>query len=152
VAGGDTRTTDVRFTRDLHEGFRDPARAPEASCDAIRTERVLMYLRDDDFERVLDDLVALLRPGGRLAMFELDYGGTMLAPGTARDGVVEAAERALFTSLPQPTAGRRLPGLLTARGLRDVVATPFSFALSEAVWGRIVRNTLTADPCPTRPS
>ena len=56
---------------------------PPDSFDAIRTERVLMYLPGDGFARVLGDLVRLLRPGGRLALFELDYGATMLAPGHA---------------------------------------------------------------------
>jgi ubiquinone/menaquinone biosynthesis C-methylase UbiE len=59
---------------------------PEASFDAIRTERVLMYLPDGTFERVLGELARLLCPGGRLALFELDYGATILASGTDGDG------------------------------------------------------------------
>ena len=58
---------------------------PDASFDAIRTERVLMYLPDDSFESVVDDLIRLLRLGGRLALFELDYGANILAPGSASD-------------------------------------------------------------------
>jgi ubiquinone/menaquinone biosynthesis C-methylase UbiE len=119
---------------------------PEASFDAIRTERVLMYLPDGDFERVLDDLVALLAPGGRLALFELDYGATILAPGAADEAVLRRVVEGLHASLPQPLAGRRIPGLLTDRGLRDVVASPFSLAVDETVWRRIVFDTLTADP------
>ena len=121
---------------------------PEASFDAVRTERVLMYLPDGAFERALDDLIRVLRPGGRLALFELDYGATILAPGSAGDDVIQEADAALRASLPQPLAGRRIPGLLTARGLRDVAAAPFSFAVSEPVWRRIVRDTLTAGPPP----
>jgi ubiquinone/menaquinone biosynthesis C-methylase UbiE len=119
---------------------------PDASFDAIRTERVLMYLPDDCFERVLDDLVRLLRPGGRLALFELDYGATILAPGSADDPVLRRVDEALRASLPQPLAGRRIPGLLAARDLSDVVATPFSFAVDEPVWRRIVSDTLTSGP------
>jgi SAM-dependent methyltransferase len=115
---------------------------PAASFDAIRTERVLMYL--PGLERALDGLIRLLRPGGRLALFELDYGATMLAPGSADDALLRRAGNALRASLPQPLAGRRLPGLLAARGLRDVAATPFSFTTDEPVWRRIVRDTLTA--------
>jgi ubiquinone/menaquinone biosynthesis C-methylase UbiE len=115
---------------------------PEASFDAIRTDRVLMYLPEPDFPRVLGDLVRLLSKGGRLALFELDYGGTMLAPGAAGPGVVERAEKALLESLPQPLAGRRIPGLLADTELRDVAAEPFSFTVSEPVWQRIVADTL----------
>jgi ubiquinone/menaquinone biosynthesis C-methylase UbiE len=121
---------------------------PAGSFDAIRTERVLMYLPDDGLPRVLGDLVRLLRPGGRLALFELDYGATMLAPGSADAGVLDTVEDALFASLPQPLAGRRIPGLLGAHGLHDVTATPFSFAVDEPVWRRIVKDTVTAGAPP----
>jgi SAM-dependent methyltransferase len=110
----------------------------ERSFDVIRTERVLMYLPN----RALDALVGLLRPGGTLALFELDYGATMLAPGNAADAVVERAEIALRAALPQPWAGRRLPRLLKDRGFAKVTAEPFSFAVSEPVWRGIVHATL----------
>ena len=121
---------------------------PDASFDAIRSERVLMYLPDGVFERVLDHLVRLLRPRGRLALFELDYGATMLAPGAAAEAVLRRAEDVLLGSLPQPLAGRRIPGLLAERGLCDVAAEPFSIAVNERVWQRIVANTLAAAPSP----
>ena len=116
---------------------------PPASFDAIRTERVLMYLADDDLDRALDALVDALRPGGRIALFELDYGAIILAPGSAELAVVERIDAVLRDSLPQPLAGRRLPGLLAERGL-TVVATPFSFPVSAPVWRRIVADTVAA--------
>jgi ubiquinone/menaquinone biosynthesis C-methylase UbiE len=131
------------------EGDLTALALPKASFDAIRTERVLMYLPDGAFERVLGDLVALLCPGGRLVLFELDYGATILAPGSDDRAARRAAE-ALCAALPQPLAGRRIPGQLTARGLHDVVATPFSLGVSATVWRRIVRDTLTAGPAPDR--
>jgi SAM-dependent methyltransferase len=122
---------------------------PDLSFDAIRSERVLMYLPDGDFERVLDELVRLLRPGGRLGRFELDYyGATILTPGAADDALLRRADDALFASLPQPLAGRRIPGLLAARGLGEIAAEPFSFAVSEPVWRRIVGDTLMAGASP----
>jgi SAM-dependent methyltransferase len=114
---------------------------PDASFDAIRTERVLMYLGDGEFEDAVGDLVRLLRPGGRLALFELDYGATILPPGDAGDAAAERVTEAMRDVLPQPWAGRRLPRLLARHGLKDVTATPFSFAVGEAVWRRIVYDT-----------
>ena len=150
------------MTHDLHEGFADPRTVPAgdlarfleeaelaalalapASFDAIRTERVLMYLADDDLDRALDGLRSALRPGGRIALFELDYGAIVLAPGSAELAVVERIDAVLRESLPQPLAGRRLPGLLRERGL-TVVATPFSFPVSAPVWRRIVADTVAA--------
>jgi len=116
---------------------------PAGSFDAIRTERVLMYLAGDDLPRALGDLVRLLRPGGRLALFELDYGATMLAPGSADESLLGTIEDTLYASLPQPLAGRRIPGLLAEHGLGDIAATPFSFAVDEPVWQRIVKDTVT---------
>jgi SAM-dependent methyltransferase len=106
--------------------------------DAVRTERVLIHV--PEVEPVLDNLIGVLAPGGRLVLFELDYGGTILAPGDAADRVIEM----LHASMEQPLAGRRLPGLLHERGLVDVTATPFSFMPNEPVWRRIVRDTVIA--------
>ncbi len=117
---------------------------PEESFDAIRAERVLMYLPERVLQHVLDALVRLLRPGGRLALFELDYGAAMLAPGPSGAAAAGAAGEMLRAAIPQPLAGRRIPGLLTARGLGEVAGTPFAFAPSEPVWRRIVAATLTA--------
>jgi ubiquinone/menaquinone biosynthesis C-methylase UbiE len=130
------------------EGDLATLELPDWSFDAIRSERVLMYLPDGSFQRVLDHLVRLLRPGGRLALFELDYGATILAPGAADEALLRRADDALLASLPQPLAGRRIPGLLAERGLRDVAASPFSFAVSEPIWRRIVVDTLTAGTSP----
>jgi ubiquinone/menaquinone biosynthesis C-methylase UbiE len=121
---------------------------PAASFDAIRTDRVLMYLPDGGLERALAGLIRVLRPGGRLALFELDYGATILALGATAHAVVDRAVDALRSSLPQPLAGRRLPALLSARGLRDVTAEPFSIVPSETVWRRIVHDTITASGSP----
>ena len=117
---------------------------PDASFDIVRTERVLMYLPDPELDRAVDELVRVLRPGGRLVLFELDYGGTILPAGSHGDAVVRRVDELLDDSLPQPRAGRRLPGLLSDRGLVGVDAQPFSFAVSEPVWRRIVHDTVRA--------
>jgi SAM-dependent methyltransferase len=134
-----------------HEADLAAANLPAASFDAIRTERVLMYLPTGVLERALDTLWRLLRPGGRLALFELDYGATILAPGPRGGRAARDVAEALCASIPQPLAGRRLPALLTARGLRDVAGAPFSFATSVPVWRRIVAATATA-VAPTDPN
>ena len=72
---------------DLHE----PG-LPAQSFDVVRTERVLMYV--PDLHRALDALLRLLAPGGRLVLFELDYGATILAPSRRGERVVRRAERA----------------------------------------------------------
>ena len=109
--------------------------------DVVRTERVLIHV--PEVESVLDNLIGVLAPGGRLALFELDYGGTILAPG-ADEALAARVAETLYASLEQPQAGRLLPGLLAERGLTDVAATPFSFMPNEQVWRRIVKDTVLA--------
>ena len=126
---------------DLHE----PG-LPARSFDVVRTERVLMYV--PDLHRALDALLRLLAPNGRLVLFELDYGATILAPSRLGESVVRRARDLLDGSLPQPRAGRQLPRLLAERGVRELLAQPYTFAVDEPVWRRIVYATLAplADP------
>jgi ubiquinone/menaquinone biosynthesis C-methylase UbiE len=128
-----------------HEADLADLDLPPVQFDAIRTERVLMYLPDPAFERVVDRLVSLLRPGGTLVLFELDYGATILPPAGHDDDVVRRAETTLERLLPQAWAGRRLPELLADRGVAELDATPYSFAVNESIWRRIVGDTLRAD-------
>jgi len=130
------RAPDVEW---LEADLTDLDLAPE--FDAVRTERVLIHV--PEVERVVDNLIGVLAPGGRLALFELDYGATILAPG-ADEEVADRVAETLYASLEQPQAGRRLPGLLSERGMTDVAATPFSFMPSEQVWQRIVKDTVLA--------
>ena len=129
---------------DWVEGDLTDLDLPPRSFDAVRTERVLMHLPGDAFERVLDSLVDVLAPGGRLALFELDYGATILTPRGEDDEIADRVAATLYASLPQPLAGRRLPGLLTDRGLTDVAGTPFCLTPSRPVWRRIVKDTVLA--------
>jgi len=124
------------------EGDLADLRLDDASFDVVRTERVLMYLPGPSFAEVVHRLVRVLRTGGRLVLFELDYGATILPDAGHDSAVVRRAHAALERSLPQPWAGRTLPELLADRGLLDVTASPYSFTVSEPVWRRIVHDTL----------
>lgn len=109
------------------------------SVDVVRTERVLIY--QQDLGVAVDSLLPVLRSGGRLVSFELDYGATVLAPGPASPETLQAVNAAMVGSLPQPWAGRRLPAVLADRGL-SVRAEPHSFAVNHRVWDRIVGETV----------
>jgi SAM-dependent methyltransferase len=112
---------------------------PAGSVDVVRTERVLMYVAD--LGVAVEQIVALLRPAGQVVSFELDYGGTLLSPGRASDDTVRRVAAHLERSLPQPWAGRRLPGMFHERGL-SVTAEPHAVAVDRTVWRWIVRDTV----------
>lgn len=120
----------------------EPGLAP-GSVEVVRTERVLMYV--PDLAAAVGQIVGLLHPGGRVVAFELDYGATVLAPGHAPVSLVRAATARMERSLPQPWAGRLLPGLLHDHGL-SVTTEPHSFDVNAVVWRRIVRDTLASAP------
>ncbi len=121
---GDVRTIDV---------------AP-GSIDVVRTERVLIYV--DTLDDALRAIAQVLRPGGTFASFELDYGGTMLEPAGLAPAVLRTVTACLEEALPQPWAGRRLPGLVGSHGMDLVAAEPYSFAVDRTVWLRIVDAAL----------
>jgi len=120
----------------------EAAELPERHFDAIRTERVLMYSPDPAFGWLLDLLVRLLRPGGRLVLFELDYGAVILPVDGHDDMAVRTLTGLLERAMPQPWAGRKIPAELAARSMSDVTAEPYAMAANEQVWRPIVHDTL----------
>ena len=50
---------------------------PDQSFDCIRTERVLMYVPDT--QQVIKEFKRLLKPGGRLVIFDFDWDGILIA-------------------------------------------------------------------------
>jgi ubiquinone/menaquinone biosynthesis C-methylase UbiE len=50
---------------------------PDQSFDAVRTERVLMYVPDT--RQVIKEFKRLLKPGGRLVIFDFDWDGILIA-------------------------------------------------------------------------
>ena len=100
----------------LEGDLLDPG-LPAGSFDVVRTERVLMYV--GDLHRALDALLRLLAPGGRLVLFELDYGATILAPSRLGNGVVGARRRAAGRLAPAAARRSRAPAAAgRARGPR----------------------------------
>jgi SAM-dependent methyltransferase len=92
----------------------DARRLPfaDATFDLIFTQLTLLWVQP--VTRVLDEIHRVLRPGGALVALEPDYGGMIEHPPeiAARELWLSALERAGA----DPWIGRRLPGLLAARG------------------------------------
>jgi len=81
----------------------------------------------------------VLRPGGRIASFELDCAATVL---TGDPAPAELACGRLCDSVGEPQMGRLLPGLLREAGLVDVTFRPVAFRppeLNEAIFYSNVR-------------
>ncbi|MGH2557836.1 MAG: methyltransferase domain-containing protein [Thermomicrobiales bacterium] len=124
---------------------------PDASVDACMTERVLMYLPEP--ERGVAEMVRVLKPGGRIVSFELDYAATMLG-GDPR--IARLVVDLLSDSIGTARMGRRLPVLLHYEGLVDVTFQPVAFrtpwAVHEAVISAPVRLAIERGHLPAEPA
>lgn len=113
-----------------HAGVRwvvgDAADIPLAagSVDAVFTERVLMYVEDP--AAVVGEMLRVLRPGGRVVLFELDYAGMVLGGDPATADAVHGIVRA---SVPDDRTGRRVGSLLVETGAVDVEVVPFAMPI-----------------------
>jgi SAM-dependent methyltransferase len=108
----------------------------DASQDVVISRFVFQHLPDP--LAVATRLRRLLRPGGLLAVIEVDAGLWGAAVPDLRSGYAEA-----YQAMAADQAGdggdrfiaRRLPGLLEAAGYRDVLVRPYAYGgfLSEAL-------------------
>lgn len=120
---------------------------PTATVDACFTERVLKYLPDP--AAGIAEMVRVLKPGGRIACFELDYASALLGgdPATA-----DAVGEMLNASVSEARMGRSLPGLLRQAGLREVTFEMIAFSVPwtvhEVTVGDPVRKALREGQLP----
>ncbi|HEY2670568.1 MAG TPA: methyltransferase domain-containing protein [Rugosimonospora sp.] len=104
---------------------------PDASFDAVRSERVLQHLAEPD--AAVSELLRVLRPGGRVALIDTDW-QSFLTDGIPRDLLDDLERRAEAAGLlrhGRSSSGRLLRGRLIRAGARDVVARPITMALND---------------------
>ena len=129
----DPRHVDARGRANLEVRTHDIVTDPldEDGFDLIHARAVLIHVPDR--QHVLKRLVAALRPGGRLLIEDVDFGGAtaaMLAqyvtapePAPAAMGRIYQAFAAVFAAKgADPSYGTRLTGALVDAGLADVGA------------------------------
>jgi len=96
----------------LHRGSVDTLPFDEASFDALSSTQTLLYV--DKLEQTLDEYHRVLRPRGRLAIIETDWGGAILnSPDIA---LSQAIFNAWSDEVPNPHLPRRITPLLRNAG------------------------------------
>lgn len=125
-AAARSRPASVRLLR--HDIVHDPL--PGRDYDLVHARLVLLHLPQR--LRVLQRLVAALRPGGWLVLEEFDCSRipVLAAPGKDEEQLFERVLAALWTQLERagadPRWGRRVYAAMLQAGLRDVTATAYA--------------------------
>lgn len=112
--------------------------AADGSFDRCRAERVLMYIPDPP--AAVAELVRVLKPGGRLVLFELDYGAIVVDDFEAP--VTRWLDARLPHSVPSGRIGGQLSRLVRKSGLRGVQSVPHPYAVPRSVYERVVAGVL----------
>ena len=95
-------------------------RFADATFDACRTERMLMHV--PDAERAFAEMVRVIRPGGRLSVFDFDWETQFIdSPFTE---TTRKITRSFCDNFKNGWIGRRLPRLFKQHGMTDVSVVP----------------------------
>ena len=101
------------------------------SFDVVHAHQVLQHLTDP--VAALREMARVCRPGGVVAVRDVDYGAFVVFPADAGlDRWLNLYHRVARGNGAEPDAGRRLLAWAHAAGLRDVTATTSSWCYSTA--------------------
>ncbi|WP_442902019.1 methyltransferase domain-containing protein [Geodermatophilus sp. FMUSA9-8] len=120
---------------------------PDDSVDVVHAHQVLQHLTDP--VAALREMARVCRPGGLLAVRDVDYAATTWFPADpGLDRWLELYGRVARANDAEPDAGRRLLSWAHAAGLRDVTASASSWCYASAAerewWGRSWAGRATA--------
>jgi len=99
------------------------------SFDATRADRSLMHV--PDAHRALAEMIRVTRPGGRVVVYEVDF-GTVVIDCDDRP-LARKIINAWSDSLRDGWLGRRFPSLFAQSGLKEIVVVPYVLILTPAL-------------------
>jgi ubiquinone/menaquinone biosynthesis C-methylase UbiE len=113
--------------------------AADDSFDVVHAHQVLQHLTDP--VAALREMTRVCRPGGVIAVRDVDYAATTWFPADAGlEHWLALYERVARANDAEPDAGRRLLSWAHAAGLRDVTGTASTYCYASAEerqwWGR----------------
>jgi ubiquinone/menaquinone biosynthesis C-methylase UbiE len=120
------RATSLELPAEFETGDAQALRFEDACFDACRTERMLMHV--PDAELAFTELVRVIRPGGRLSVFDFDWETQIVdSPYTETTRLIT---RSFCDNFKNGWIGRRLPRLFKQHGMTDVSIAPQTIIIS----------------------
>lgn len=117
------RRSDPREPVEFRVGDAFALDLPDCSFDRCRAERLLMHVRGEP-AAVLAEMVRVLRPQGRLVVFDMDW-DALVIDGADRE-LTRRIVRSYSDGVPNGWVGRALPRLLLDAGITDVRTIPYA--------------------------
>lgn len=109
---------------------------PDQSFDRIRTERVLMYIKD--LRMVLGEFKRLLKPGGKVVIFDFDWDASVIAH---RDkALTRRIVRYASDSFPNGRVGSELFLQMKRTGFKNVLVKPTNYSGNDRVLQDIIKR------------
>lgn len=102
---------------------------PNLSFDCIRTERVLMYISDT--QKVLTEFKRLLKPSGKLVIFDLHWDGTLISHQNKE--LTRKIIHYVADSFPNNRIGTDLYQQLKNNGFKNVDVRPYAYFGSDEI-------------------
>ncbi len=121
--------------------------APDDSFDVVHAHQVLQHLTDP--VAALREMARVCRPGGVVAVRDVDYAATTWSPDSpGLERWLDLYSRVARHNDAEPDAGRRLLSWAHAAGLRDTVATASAWCYASTAerewWSRSWAGRATA--------
>jgi ubiquinone/menaquinone biosynthesis C-methylase UbiE len=123
-----------------------------ASFDRCRAERVLMHV--DDPARAVAEMARVLRPGGKVVVFDMDWG--MMFVDSPYQEMTRTILQAFSDGMRHGWIGRSLPRVFQTVGLADVTCVPHTVHMDYAFAHRLfdghlrtvqAAGVISADDC-----
>ncbi|WP_326982877.1 methyltransferase domain-containing protein [Chryseobacterium sp. MYb264] len=118
-----TKSAESGLPLDFHVAKAESQPFPDQSFDAVRTERVMLYLKNT--KEALNEFKRLLKPGGKLVIFDLHWDGVLLSH---RDKTfTRRIVHYITDAFPNGHFGGDLYYHLKDAGFNNVSVTPYSY-------------------------
>lgn len=111
----------------------------DGSFDRVRIERLLMHV-DGEPAAVLRESARVLRPGGRVVVFDFDW-DALVIEGADRE-LTRRIVRSYADAIRNGWVGRALPRLLRGAGFADVSVIPHGVSIPYDFFGWLVSSHL----------